>query len=55
MFPNLNRVGMMSLVNGGSGSFAEIPLPADYFDIEDETGDALITEVASINIVIEGA
>lgn len=54
MFPNVNRVGLVFTAMG-SGSFVEIPLPTDFFDIVTEDDQNIITEMTSDNIVLEGA
>lgn len=54
MFPNVNRMGLVNTALGG-GTFVEIPLPEDFFDILAEDSENIITEMTSDNLVIEGA
>lgn len=54
MFPNLNRMGLVYTALGG-GTFVEIPLPEDFFDILTEDDQNIITEMTSDNLVTEGA
>lgn len=55
MFPNVNRVGLVFTSMGSTGSFVEIPLPGDFFDIVTEDDQNIITEMTNDNIVMEGA